>query len=172
MKKINNIRGMIAVMSFCCVLFMGVTSVRAETTGSVPVTYTREESAMYPLNVEVTGEGEVSTGTDTLRNKKKQYSIPVDESITFQLKADNGRKVKKAVLNGNNVLGSISENKLTVNGAEKEQTLIVEFESKKSVFPQTGDTTQLGVYIVLFFISIVAGGYMYYRDKKNQRIKK
>ncbi len=166
MKKINNIRWLIPVMYFCCILFMGVTSVQAETIGSVPVSYIREESTMYPLNVEVTGEGEVSMRTDILRNKKKQYSIPVDESITFQLKADNGRKVKKAVLNGNDVLGSISENKLTVNGAEKEQTLIVEFESKKAVFPQTGDTTRLGFYFVLLTLSL--GGIAYTCNKKKK----
>lgn len=166
MKKIRRIRGLTAVIFFCCILFMGVTSVRAETTGSVPVTYTRAESAVYPLNVEVTGEGEVLTGTDVLRNQNKQYSIPVDEAMTFQLKADDGRKIKKAVLNGNDVLGSVSENKLTVNGAEKEQTLIVEFESKKAVFPQTGDRTRLGLYFVLFTLSL--GGIAYTCNKKKK----
>lgn len=182
--KGNSIRRMVTVLSLCSVLFVGVTSVQAETRGKVPVTYTREESSQYPLNIEVAGEGEVTTGKNTLRNQKKQYTIPVDESITFHLKADNGGKINKVVLNGMDVLESISENKLVINGAEKEQSLIVEFESKKSGVPQTGDTTggtnkrfpqtgdlskdttRLGLLFVLIAVSL--SGITYTANKKKK----
>ncbi|WP_143054397.1 hypothetical protein [Granulicatella balaenopterae] len=158
----------IVAMICCCLLFMGI-SVRAETTGNVPVTYTKETSVTYPLHVKVTGKGEVSTATETLRNQTKQYDLAVDESMTFHLKADTGRKVKKVLLNGSNVEASIADNKLTVSGAEKEQTLIVEFESARKIFPQTGDSSNLVFWCILFVLSLA--GIIYTYRKKIKLIK-
>lgn len=149
--------------------FIGTTDVYAEISGSIPVTYIKYESSTYPLNVRVTGNGEILSGSDTLRNQKKQYLLAVDETMTFEVKVDKRSMVKSIKLNDEDAMSKLKDNKITVEGAEKEQTLLISFEeiSNSGVLPQTGDITQIGLYMVLVFISIVAGGYMYYRSKKN-----
>ncbi|WWU63302.1 sortase B protein-sorting domain-containing protein [Clostridium baratii] len=172
-RKKRNLKMLLSIMAFGCFSFIGATVANAETSGNVPVTYTKSESVAYPLNVEVIGDGEVSSGSDTLRNQKKNYLLDVDESMTFKLKADEGTKVKSVKLNGEDVMSKVKDNKITVEGEEKEQTLSIRFEEKKNgvMFPQTGDTTQIGLYIILLIMSLGAGGYMYYREKKNLQDK-
>ena len=172
-KKKRKLKMLLSIMAIGCFSFLAATTAHAETSGNVPVTYTKSESVTYPLNVDVTGDGVVLTGSDTLRNQKKNYLLAVDESMTFELKADEGIKVKSVKLNGEDVMSKVKDSKISVEGQEKEQTLSISFEEKKNgaIFPQTGDTTKVGLYIILFIISLGAGGYMYYRDKKKLKNK-
>lgn len=167
-RKKRNLKMLLSIMVFGCVSFLGVTATNAETSGNVPVTYTRTESVFYPLNVDVIGDGEVSSGSDTLRNQKKRYLLAIDESMTFELKEDKGIKVKSVKLNGENVMSKVKDKKITVEGEEKEQTLSISFEERKSGVkpPKTGDTAKIELYSILFIISLGIGGYAYYRDKK------
>ena len=164
---------LLSIMVFGCFSFLGDTVVQGETSESVPVTYIRTESATYPLNVEVTGGGEVLSGSDILRNQKKQYMLAVDESMTFKLEEDNGIKVKSVKLNGEDVMSKVKEKKITVEGEGKEQTLSISFEEKESggMLPQTGDIVKIGLHIILSIILLGIGGYMYYsgNEKLNNK---
>lgn len=168
LKRKRSLKAAIAIMSFICFSFIGMQVVYANTTtGKVPVTYTKTESVTYPLYVDVSGDGEISNGQEILRNKKQQYLLAVDESMTFELKADNGVKIKSVKLNNEDAMSKVKENKITVEGAEKEQTLSVSFEvANGSKLPHTGDTTKLGISIFFALISLSILGYMCYKDKK------
>lgn len=160
---------LLSIMALGCFSFLGATVVHAETSGNVPVTYTRTESATYPLNVDVSGAGEVLVGKETLRNQEKQYLLPIDETMTFELKADEGAKVKSIKLNGKNLEG----NKVIVKGAEKEQRLSISFVKNTSgmKLPHTGDTTKIGLSIFMLILAIVGASYMYYGSRKQKNIK-
>lgn len=172
--KKRKLKTLLSIAALGCFTFLGATVAQAKPSGNVPVTYTRAESATYPLNVEVTGYGEVSNGSDVLRNQNKQYPLAVDESISFELKADEGINVKSVKLNGEDAMSKVKNNIITVDGAEKEQTLSVVFDEKKDSgikFPQTGDTTKMGLYVILLVLSLGAGGYIYHNEKKKLRRK-
>lgn len=168
-KKKRKLKMLLSTAALGCFIFLGATVAHAETSGNVPVTYIRTESVTYPLNVDVTGNGEVSNGNDILRNQNRQYSLAVDESISFELKGDEGINVKSVKLNGEDAMNKVKNNIITVYGAEKEQTLSVVFDEKKDSgikFPQTGDTTKMGLYIILLILSLGAGVYIYHCEKK------
>ncbi|WWU66675.1 sortase B protein-sorting domain-containing protein (plasmid) [Clostridium baratii] len=149
-------------------LFSKSVNAHSKAFGSVPVTYTMNESLTYPLNVYVTGEGEVLSGSDILRNQKKQYLLEINEAITFELKASEKSKLKSVKLDGEDVTNKLKGNRITIEGTSNEQILSVIFDEKKSgvMFPNTGDLKRIGLYIVLFIISLGIVIYMYYRDKK------
>lgn len=168
----GNFKMVLMIMSLLCFYFIGVKSVYASTTSKIPVTYIKTESAAYPLYVDVNGDGEVSDGKETLRNQEKKYLLPVDESIAFEIKTDEGAEVKSIKLNGKNVEG----NNIIVEGAEKEQRLSISFEKSTSTngekFPHTGDTTKIGISILMFILSVVGASYMYYSSRKQKNIKR
>lgn len=167
MKKLLK-KNFCVLLFFCSFFLFGTINVHAETTGSVPVTYTREESAKFILSVNVTGDGEVLSGEDTLRNQSKDYLLPIDESLIFELKADNGSSVKSVKLNGEDITNKVIDNKIIVEGENKDQTLSISFEKIKggSFLPYTGDSSRIGIYLILLLLSGIAGGYLFFKDRK------
>lgn len=140
----------------------------SKTFGSVPVTYTKTESSTYPLNVHVSGEGEVLSGSDTLRNQNKQYLLEINEVRVFELKALEKSKLKSVKLNGEDVTNKLKDNRIAIEGTNKEQTFSIIFDEKTSgiSFPNTGDQKKIGLYMVLLILSLGIFMYMCYREKK------
>lgn len=163
----RNLKAAIISMSYFCFSFIGMQVVYANTSGRVPVTYIKTESVTYPLYVDVSGDGEILNGQEILRNKKQQYLLAVDESMTFELKADSVGKLESVKLNNEDAMYKVKDNKITVEGAEKKQTLSLRFEAgNSSKLPHTGDNTKLGTSILFALISFVLLGYMCYKERK------
>lgn len=155
------------MLTICCFSsFFSKVSVNAETTGSVPVTYTKETSEVYAFVAEVKGAGGLSYKDESIRDELKRYVLAIDETMTFELKPDKGAILKSIKLNGEDAITKVENNKITVNGAEKEQSLFVEFEliPKGSNSPKTGDLTKAGLYLLLTVISL--GVCIFIRKKK------
>lgn len=167
------------MLTICCFSsFFSKVSVHAETSGSVPVTYTKETSEVYAFVAEVKGAGGLSHKGESIRDELKRYALATDETMTFELKPDKGAIIKSIKLNGENAITKVENNKITVDGAEKEQALFVEFElvpkgsnspnvsasPKGSDSPKTGDLTKTGLYLLLTAISL--GVCIFIRKKK------
>lgn len=157
-KKKKRMRAWAVVFVFCVLPFCGTVNASAEVRGDVPVTYTKEESDVYTLKVEVKGDGEVICGLDTIRNTTKEYDLPVDENITFDLKPDRDSSIKKVVLNDENITGKVKNNFLKIEGTEKEQLLSITFDEKaeSGIFgPKTGDSAKIFPFILLIVIALM-----------------
>lgn len=159
-------------LTVCSLFFSGMTFVNAETTGRVPVTYTKDKSNAYKLSVDVEGPGELVYQDDVLKNEQRNYLLPIDESISFEIKADKAAKIKTIELNGENVISQMVDGTITVKGQQKQQRLSVEFVKISGStgniidnIPKTGDMARLGVYMSLLIISLAVGSFLYLKKK-------
>lgn len=174
-KKKGRVRAGVLAVAICCFSFLGAISVNAEMKGNVPVIYTKEESDIYSLKVEAKGNGEVLCGEDVIRNNSKGYELAIDENMTLQLKPDSGSSVKKVTLNGESVSEKVKDSVLVVEGAEKDQTVSVEFETKSGsgmgIFgPKTGDFTTILPYVLLIIVA-AAVIILAYSNKRKRNVK-
>lgn len=117
------------------------------------ISYVKEESVAYRLRIKVMGEGSVHDGDAMIRNDEKHYTLPVDETRIFEINADEGKIIKKIELDGTPIAVAKDSNKLIIKGAQKDQSLVVIFESQE--YPQTGIFKQNGGYILLTLIAFL-----------------
>lgn len=129
-------------------------NVRADFSGNVPVIYEIEESASFPVDVTVEGRGAVRHGDTTVTSGTERFMLKMDEEMTFDLAADQGNKLLTVHVNGEDVTAQVSDSKLVVQGAEKDQTVKVVFsnvstETKPGGGPATGDDANVMLYAAL-----------------------
>lgn len=154
----------ISLFSFLC-----INSIYAQVSGDTPVAYSKEESDSYALSITVKGDGELQSKIGSIRNDTKIYMLMIDESIEFQIRPDKDGEIKSVRLNEQDVTSKVKDNKIIVNGAERNQKLNVEFlsTSKNSMnSPKTGDTFKTGMYIVLVAISLITIICLFFTRKK------
>ncbi len=131
--------------------------VEPKTSGTTLVSYVKTDTVAYRLTVKVNGYGTVEDEKKSIRNAIEYYTLPIDEEKVFNVKADEGKRIEKIELNGKNIKESDSVQEVIVGGAEKNQTLVVEFEEEKSLIttPKTGELIEKGTYILLLVISMI-----------------
>lgn len=150
---------------FFCFSLLNLMSVKAETSGEVPVTYVHDSADEYIIKVNSNGPGEVRYGTMVVRNEEKKFILIDDNSMQLAIKADNAAQIKSVYLNGENITSDIKDNLITIKGNYSDQTLNVEF-MKINEIPQTGDNTNLGKYVGL--ILLTTGIIMFLISKKRK----
>lgn len=101
-----------------------ISSINANTTVSVelesiPVT-------TYTLSITASGNGSVSYGGTTIRNKTSNFTINAGLSATINFTPDNGYRIKTVKVNNSTV--SVSNNQYTINNMNQDISVDVEFE--------------------------------------------
>lgn len=157
---------------FCALLISFGRPARAEVAGNTVVTYEKTESDKYGLTVVVKGDGKVTCGKNVIRDGNMKYQLAVDESLTFQLSPDLGAAVRTVQLNGESLESVKDTRVLTVEGAEKEQKLVVEFSNGvKTNFTnivKTGDSTRIGMLVVLIVLAACVLAWLGQRRRNRQ----
>ena len=69
----------------------------------------------------------------------------------FEIKPDNGYKIKSVIYNGENVTSKVYGGKFVVKSVELDGSLKVTFESITS--PRTGDSSNLALWSAMLFLS-------------------
>lgn len=156
----------------CALLLCLGRPVKAEVTGNTVVTYEKAESDKYGLTVDVKGDGKVTCGENVIRDGRVKYQLAVDEALTFQLSPDSGASIKTVRLNGETLESAKNTHVLTVEGAEKEQELVVEFSQgiKTTVanVVKTGDSARIGMYVVLIILAVCVVAWLG-KNKRNKQ---
>lgn len=168
LKRKNIWKPFLTAFVLCCSIFLGTAAVHAEQTGSIPVTYTKDEDTTFTLHVDVSGPGQVETGTDILKNQKKDYQLAVTGMMSFNAKAYKNSKVKSVILNGEEIKLTSGQN-IDVYGKKQEQTLKITFEPDgKSTKPKTGDETKIALFAVMAVGSVSVFLFIKHRRKERR----
>lgn len=161
MKKIKTNIKLFGIMAAVLLIFSGMTSHVCATVqeGGVAVTYEKDESESYPLFVQVSGPGAVKIEEDVLRDGERNYLLDVDATKTIELIPNKGASIKTVIVNGKNSISEVRHNQLIVKGMEKGQSLTVAFQNGNERMVQTGDMANIGLYLILLFLSFGGGIY-------------
>lgn len=167
LKRKNIWKPFLTAFILCCSIFLGTAAVHAEQTGSIPVTYTKDEDTTFTLHVDVSGPGQVETGTDILKNQKKDYQLAVTGMMSFNAKAYKNSRVKSVILNGEEIKSTSGQN-INVYGKKQEQTLKIQFESDRSAKPKTGDETKTALLAAMAVGSVFVFLFIKHRRKERR----
>lgn len=160
-----------ACLIFCfCFSIANLMSVKAETSGEVPVTYVHDEQGEYSVTVNSKGPGEVRYGTVRIRDGERQFVLLDENIMQLTLKADNDAQIESVHLNGNDVTSEIKSNVITIRGNYVNQNLNVVFNKniKNDEIPQTGDRTNLVKYVGLLVVASGVFVILYSRKKREE----
>ncbi len=163
----NKWRVCLSSLALCAFMVLCEIPTYAKTSGDVPITYTKEADTTYILHVEISGLGQIETGSEELRNQKKDYELAVDEIISFNLKPDKGAEIESVELNGKNILLT-NQKKVSVRGLAQEQILKIKFQSSVTDTPKTGDSTNIWTWIMLFLMSLSGSAYIWHKRRKRK----
>ncbi|HAT4214917.1 hypothetical protein P5F33_09850 [Clostridium perfringens] len=97
----------------------------------------------------------VFDGNKKVKNSKEGYLLKIDETMKFNLNPDTNARVLRVILNGENIKDKIEINGIVVEGQEREQNLIVEFTDTINDTPQTWDSNNIMIYLLVLLISII-----------------
>ncbi|MBO3404494.1 hypothetical protein [Clostridium perfringens] len=97
----------------------------------------------------------VFDGNKKVKNSKEGYLLKIDETMKFNLNPDTNARVLRVILNGENIKDKIEINGIFVEGQEREQNLIVEFTDTINDTPQTWDSNNIMIYLLVLLISII-----------------
>lgn len=133
--------------------------------GESNITYTVNGSESYELKVKVEGNGTVFDGDAAIKNKISVYQLPIDESKSFKIVADEENTLKSITLNGTDITTAIKDKVIKVEGQAYAQELIITFQSKQDGGVLTGDTTKRGILI----LGMLGAGSMIFLFMKKKR---
>ena len=86
------------------------------------------EAIMHTLSISSTGNGIVSYNNNDIRSGIMAFKVMDGSSATIAIKADVDNRLKRVVLNGQDVTSDILDGKLTLSNITGNNTLEVEFE--------------------------------------------
>ncbi len=97
------------------------TNVEAEFEAIPPTTYT--------LSIKATGNGSVSYGDNSVKDKTSTFTVNEGISVTITLTPDDGYRVKSLTVNSTDVTSSISNNQYTISSISANTNVEAEFEA-------------------------------------------
>ena len=86
------------------------------------------EATMHTLSISSTGNGVVSYSNNDVRSGTKTFKVMDGSSATIAISADVDNRLKRVVLNGQDVTSDISDGQLTLSNITGNNALEVEFE--------------------------------------------
>ena len=86
------------------------------------------EAIMHTLSISSTGNGVVSYSNNDVRSGTKTFKVMDGSSATITMMADVDNRLKRVVLNGQDVTSDISDGQLTLSNITGNNALEVEFE--------------------------------------------
>lgn len=170
-----------------------------DASGKVPVIYETDGNPVdaHLVMVHVSGDGMITTDDLQIRNTSEGFYLPVGETKTLKLVADNGASIDKIVINGKTELPELfAEDTIDVVGIEESQTIEVEFSKSsagngnsssnsnggagsnggttsqtdptKTNNPQTGDNAMIPLYIGVVLFALI-GLFVTFAKKKTSK---
>lgn len=157
-KRIQRIRPLLVLLLLVFGLIGTDTVAKATDKGAeVPVSYLPGEMAGWPgleLELSVKGQGAAQDGNSRVRSGTLTYTLEKGDEKTFQFLPDEGSRLVRLTLNGENVLDKLSPvNQLTVTMGEENQRIEAVFSGYQSI--KTGDMANPSQWWTLVFLSFL-----------------
>ncbi|WP_250674018.1 hypothetical protein LZ906_001470 [Paraclostridium ghonii] len=168
------------LFSLLLLVFMSIPAYANSVQNTIPVTYNISEDSKYTLSINVSGDGTVYDGVQSIKNGIVIHNLKVGEEKTLRIIPDDKSEIKNISWKNKDTdlsqyykIKNIENGKsLSLRGVSTDSELIIEFEKNNSSDdkgqnqddsqtkdggiknPKTGEKGMLG-WIILFILSLI-----------------